>query len=269
MKYQEIITNSKFDPKQIGKPTSDIDEIASRVRTFINQNCKPWLKKSGGRIVYRGMAHESPTAFTRAVRSRRKPKDSSPTLHKMMNMMIQQVGGVANRSNSAFVTANYGEASAYGNAYIAIPVGEFRYTWSPEWQDWQVAFDEDYAMEDVIDLKKIRQKLTPQQWAVKYQQYKNDPDSFHHIFANSKSEFVEDTVQVMYYRMLRDSSPQTISQYIDPRKVKQFIVADKRLHEAIDSKHEIMIHCEKMLYIDEDFLQQVSEEYYDNWIKAK
>jgi hypothetical protein len=264
------VNENKFDPKQIGKLTSDIDELASRVRTFINQNCKPWLRKSGGRIVYRGMQHNTSTAFTRAIRTDRVPMDSSPMMHEVMNFMIQRVGGTANRSNSAFVINDYSSAWNYGgNVYVAMPVGEFTYTWSPQWGDWMSDFKDNEAWEDVIDFEKISQTLSPQRWEQMYQEYKRDPDRDHFGVKLSKSDFIEDTTIEMLYKMVDRGSAQEIIQHIDVEKVKQHINVDTGLPEAIRSTNEIMIHCEKMLYIDEDFLQQVSEEYYDNWIKAK
>ena len=265
MKAHQFVAENRFDPKYIGRPTDDMEELAARVKTYIDKNCQPWLRKSGGRIVYRGMGVLSLTAFTRAVRSRRKPVDSGATTHRLMNMMIQQVGGVANRSNSAFVTSDYHEAGSYGSAYIAMPVGNFNYTWSPVWTDWQQAFDEDDAWEDIIDYKKLRKLFTPQQWAQQHREYL---DRFRWAEYN-KREFVQDATHRMFHEILNTSSPTTTIQYIDPGQVKKLIVVDKNLSQAIEHKCEIMIHCEKMLYIDEDFLQQVSEEYYDNWIKTR
>lgn len=129
MKIVEIENNSE---EQI---------IANKIKT----ECGPWLSESqNGRLIfYRGtktIKQFSKHAFTTDVVQNREPRDSSPSATEAFNDAISLAGGVANRVNSVFMSSDYSTAMSYVNnssyVFVAIPIGEFHYTWSHEFLDW-------------------------------------------------------------------------------------------------------------------------------------
>ncbi len=126
------------------QPIAELDmqeaaiRAAAKVATFMKGKCQPWLKasKNGTLIVYRGISDRGGLAFTKKTREDREPKDTENDRHKAFDAAITAAGGVANRTNSLFCSANKARASIYGKVYVLIPVGLFNYTWSPEWSDW-------------------------------------------------------------------------------------------------------------------------------------
>jgi hypothetical protein len=117
---------------------------------FISANAKPWLSVSnnGHWVVYRGMRGQNDTVFTRPIRTDRKSMDTLEVRHQAFNAVIKSVGGIANRSNSAFVTSDANFAAGYGEPYVFIPLGDFHYTWSPVYRDWT----RDFTGNDLIKL---------------------------------------------------------------------------------------------------------------------
>jgi hypothetical protein len=79
--------------------------------------------------------------------------NTGPITNDLYNTIIAKLGGVANRSNSIFVTGKREEASGYGKAYIVFPIGNFNYTWSPAWADWYFAAN---TIVDVYQQGKIK-----------------------------------------------------------------------------------------------------------------
>lgn len=120
-----------------------------KLADYLKSHCQPWLAQTDGGInyVYRGANNigvSKGNAVIQAVRTDRKPRDSTQSAHRNFNAVIAAAGGTANRSNSMFVTGSAKSASQYGIEYIVIPLGNFHYTWSPIWGDW--TNDVDYTI---------------------------------------------------------------------------------------------------------------------------
>lgn len=123
-------------------------EAAINAAAFIKKNCQPWLAQTsnGMAMVFRGVQAAAklarkPTTFIEPVRTNRKPLNTDSDRHRIFNILIDKVGGVANRSNAIFCTSSQMEARFYGPVYIVLPMGPFHYTWSPEWLDWTMNLD--------------------------------------------------------------------------------------------------------------------------------
>jgi hypothetical protein len=227
MRLQELLENT-YEPNRIDYESSD--DLLDKVVGYIEDNCRPWLEAAEGRVVYRGVKHAG-LAFTRKVRQDRIPHDSSEEMHDLFNGLISLVGGVANRTNSAFTTAVEEEAMTYGDAYVAIPVGPFNYTWSPSWSDWftdLVSNDEGTGLLVAMLDYDRKQEL-----------------------ANTHIDTYD---EVSFKTIINPAN-------YDPEKVQRHIYADRRLKDAIDSGHEIMIACDTMLYIDSDFYRSRVRKY--------
>jgi hypothetical protein len=131
-----------YKPKNV--KLSDSEDSIAAIRKYIETNCKPWIRESGGKFVYRGInelyAHKP--VFTRNIRQNRRPTDSSLELHNLFNTIIGIAGGIANRTNSMFVFGSSFQTENYGHPFYVFPIGEFHYTWSPVWHDWYTARDD-------------------------------------------------------------------------------------------------------------------------------
>lgn len=122
-------------------PAQQLLDTANKVVKIIQQQCKPYLAEVGvkGPVMYRGTSYTGYAAI-QAIRTDRRPKDSSEKIHDEMNASIAAHNLVANRSNAAFVTGDRHTASDYGDrggggAHVSIPIGKFNYTWSPRMSD--------------------------------------------------------------------------------------------------------------------------------------
>lgn len=146
MKIHEIL---REDPQVPQEPEALAD--------FIKQNAQPWLSQTdqGYLIVYRGLKSQlsmyggplpwdRSVAFVKSIRGDRRTLNTSQASHAAFNAMIDSVGGLADRSNSAFVSSDRNVAEFYGRVYVFMPLGDFHYTWSPEYADWYQEFRPKY-----------------------------------------------------------------------------------------------------------------------------
>jgi hypothetical protein len=198
---------------------------------YMLEHCQPWIQAVGlNRIVYRG-TNTTNDVFVRAVRDDRKPRDSGQPIHELFNKLITMAGGIANRSNSAFLAGNSTSAGIYGNVRVAIPAGEFNYTWSPKWSDWYVDLVGTNLAFGQIMYPEMKHEL------VKRYREEMDPLSFTAPPAETRKAFNN----ILY----------DINNY-DPIAVKHTILADKNLIEAVESGYELMVKCPAVLYIEYD-----------------
>lgn len=122
------------------------EQDPTKLVEFVKENCQPWLQILGNnKPFYRGIKKTEPFELNDDSRMEmvepRDPRDSSRAATEVFNDAIKLAGGVADRTNSRFITSSYTTASSYagGNSeyvYVAIPVGPFNYTWSEELIDW-------------------------------------------------------------------------------------------------------------------------------------
>lgn len=205
-----------------------------RVAKFIDKHCYRWLSETRGglSVVYRGVKSSTYLAspgiakavFIKRIRSNRLPADTPATWTKTMDMAIHSVGGVADRTNSAFVSGHEDEAATYGKPYVFIPIGPFHYTWSREWIDW---------------------------WGTLI-----SGDRWENLF---KPEFVESHPDVDAYSI--DLPDKEIKAgLLPPHELNSFITADSNLYGAIISGHEIMISARAGLYINPQFYAKIYPE---------
>ncbi len=147
MKLYELLSEAPkrdaYSPKSFfGDDTNAKKVVLARgkkVAQFIKKECKPWFKESnsGKSKFYRGFQKgANEVAFTKKVRSNRRPKDSGAREHDGFNALIKLGGGKANRSNAVFASSDRYVAEEYGQVFVVIPVGEYNYTWHTYYDDW-------------------------------------------------------------------------------------------------------------------------------------
>lgn len=277
MRSKEFITESysigenKFGRKPIPKVAGilrkekpDLKTLAEITIRYIEKNCQPWLQSTKkDQIVYRSIVTpweqtEDNVVFTRAVRKDRLPMDSSPRLHGLFNTMIEMAGGVANRSNSAFVSGSYEQAGTYdGPVHVVMPVGNFRYTWSPYYEDWFQSFAEGAGEEKHLDLAFSKQKFKQENPYVDAEYKEHKQEWGRH--SDSKKEFIEEEFREWYKYKIETGDASAF----DQNNIKKLIKADTGLPQAIKSGNELMISASKMLYIrHEDFYKKYIEPVY-------
>lgn len=253
MRLDEILT----EPVP-GVTNSPQDDYVLNLRQFIQADCQLWLAASRGLLVYRGIhsAPENTPAFTREVRNDRKPLDSGLHQNRMFDFWLASAGSVSQRHNSAFVTGDMGNTSDYGKPFVVMPVGQFHYAWSPVMRDWHVdcasrtghVYGLTADAHRLVEIARSDQdlwweflaKLT--QWTGwDLTQVKSGPAAaVKHLIDQGDwfrvaSWFDEDTIM----------NPQNH----DPRKARDVVQVNEGLIDAIESRHEIMIRAQSMLYV--------------------
>jgi len=227
MKINEISPTTAKGPyglKQVTNPLKheDIERKAELIAAQILKQGSIWFEATKGVRVYRGVHFndEVPVAFVRKTRLDRKPRDTGSFRHKAFNALIAAGGGIANRSNSIFLTSDHTMAGFYGNIFVVIPLGAYNYTWSPVAKDWT----------NKLKYDKLISFLNP---AIVKTIYKKPLGPF------ELSAMLEKlTLQAKNY---------------DPKKVPKVIQADTGLSVALKKGTEIMVKCEKTLFINAYF----------------
>lgn len=251
----------------------DFSAMAQRVVDYMKKNAAPWMAqtKNGVLQVYRGVDDSGlgyTYTFTQNIRQDRRPKDTDKKRHQEFNQAIASVGGVANRSNAAFVSGDYNQAEPYGSVYVFVPLGDFHYTWSPEYADWTQDFET-----DELDLLKIRADYRKDPKALAYVKQRiqgayddalikaKQGNSSNKKYWNQKAQDLlnpkSETYKASAKYYLEDYTEEVggVSAEFDPKKVSREIYVDRDLARAIKSGHEIMLHAVTGLYIDHDFYQ--------------
>lgn len=125
-------------------PTDEGDIFTNTVRdklvAYIKEHAAPFLSECGGHIAYRGLMHgqmeeDQLVATVKTVRQDRRRRDSGRGEQEIMLKTIKDLGLTATRTNSIFVTGDRSLANSFGETAIAIPLGEFKYSWSPLLRD--------------------------------------------------------------------------------------------------------------------------------------
>jgi hypothetical protein len=246
-----------YSPREIipSELSDELDKEIDELAMFIERHCKPWLKQSGKELLYRGAKVKTlAPAFVKPVRKDRKPKDSSQGQQEFINKMIGMFGGKANRSNSAFVTGSWYTAKEYGHPFVVIPVGNFHYTWSKKVHDFY-----DYDWGDYLDLNALKAKFKPaydQLMATYRVRYKKTDAQILKMY-----KYDIDAEFRFYMRMKINNAPDNVRwnpEIYDTKRMKkdQLFICDKGLESAIRWEHEIMLACDQLLYIDNNFFNR-------------
>lgn len=121
------------------------NDLASEVHDYILKHAQPWLSQVNPAEfnLYRGLSYTYKRLFLQSMPENRQPKDTDPIRHEAYNAMIAAVGGKANRSNAIFGSPSVSHTAQYGTPYALIPLGDFTYTLSTDWEDWTQDLDID------------------------------------------------------------------------------------------------------------------------------
>lgn len=146
-------------------------EGSGEVKTIaeILDECAPFLRASEGKFVFRGLKNPTGalkmitpdgdvTVYRMEPRRDRRPLNIDEFTHTTVDDYMDEKFGFRGRSQGLFVTSSPNTASSYGDTYIILPRGEFRFIWSPKISD---LFMTRYnAMTDLDkELKKLKYQM--------------------------------------------------------------------------------------------------------------
>lgn len=269
-------------PQPIAMDSDGISiEQITLVANYIQENCSKWLAEtdSGRYTFFRGIKEntEKYLAFTLPVLTNREPRDSIRLGHDAYNAIIEAMGGTADRSNSVFAVSDYTTAKAYGahpsgQASIIFPIGDYSYTWSKAWDDWNIddidtlesfvgrymynipdlRADAEYAYEQLLDT--LQQQAANAQTEIARGQLESEITGLETW--QGKRDFIEEYIED------NNGSEAAHEAYTNPssyntKTLARTIMVDEDLCVAAEMKHELMIHCENVLYIDPGFYELV------------
>ena len=127
MKVAEVLAEAK-------QLTVDIDKITSQVK----RNCQPFLSQVMTPM-WRGLAWQQNkdvifgTVETQGYRS---PRDTPPIINTYMMSWLKEKSGIPFRQqHTLFGTGSETAARAFGIPFMAFPIGDFEYCWSPNVRD--------------------------------------------------------------------------------------------------------------------------------------
>ena len=139
MKFRDYITEQeKIDPIKVRE-----------LKQLLKRDCKKFLNESD-KLLWRGTFKTVKDWLTIAPRKDRSPMSTGWNMHEWADRYFQKYFGWKARSEGVFVSPKYHTASYYGNPCMFFPIGNYKYIWSPDIEDF--TFDVDGA----IASKKIK-----------------------------------------------------------------------------------------------------------------
>jgi hypothetical protein len=134
----------------------DIQDIID----FIQLECSPYFSQTDQQL-YRGMeTREDVVVYYQ--RADRKPVDTPPELHKVMDERFRQLFGHPYRSNALFTTGHVGFAAEYGpdgKPSIVILIGKFTFCWSQDIDDLYNIIPKMVNYDDPDIVKKVTKRV--------------------------------------------------------------------------------------------------------------
>lgn len=112
------------------------EDLSDEIIDEIKANCSKILGTYGKtkKFIYRG--EDSGTPFiSQEIPKNRKPRDSIPQFHDILNSSFKNIFGKNLRSESIFCIGSLSYASEFGFPYVIFPYDDFNVYWSPTIND--------------------------------------------------------------------------------------------------------------------------------------
>jgi hypothetical protein len=105
----------------------------------IQSDCSYYFDLNGHPVksppIYRGSDKSIRDYKIITPRKNRKPLDTPIEIHRELDKLFHKKFGWYVRSEGVFTTGSRASASEYGQPYIILPIGKFKYVWSPYIRD--------------------------------------------------------------------------------------------------------------------------------------
>lgn len=214
--------NEVFSPLLEDTESVEGDVLAD----FIRENCQPFLKLKPNPLknaLLRGIRGASYYPSVVDVLQNREPVDISINVQYGIDDELKKRGFVARRGNSIYCTGDYSIATGYGAVYMVFPIGDFSFTWSKA----------------VLDLVRLQDDIL-----TKYGLTTKTGKTFDLGRVPNKKLANSEGVVGNFDKIVDDLEYQTSD-----------------FDAAIQSGHEILINCQKVLYVpymDSDYRREIA-----------
>jgi len=237
MKAREFITEATWQDQV--KPAMKADkqiespEKVAQFFEYVKQNCGPFLKSIGGiknlnsYILYHGTFTKLNPAVILKVRKDREPVDTPLETQELIDDWFERASGIRFRESSIFAVGKHGSAIAYGNVAALMPIGNFNYAWSPIYDDLTGKLE-----------AFLERKMTKRQ--VDY----DDDDTI--ISGGAGMFFVRSDV----------TNPEYINEFMNRGDFR----INHGMIDAIQSHKEIMLDCDRVIVVSDNWLDRISEQ---------
>lgn len=134
MKIVEVI-DSKLD-------FNSVEDLSM----YLWKDCKQWFNECGGwdeafrNPLYRGAKRIVEPVVYFPPRTHRRPTDMDPHVSNEIDDIFKMHFGGRFRSEGYFATGAMMEAMGYGTVYYCFPAGDFKFCWSPEYEDMYMSY---------------------------------------------------------------------------------------------------------------------------------
>jgi len=272
----------------VAQPVADYvdqNDLADQLVKYLAKNASPWMNATnwGTLTFYRGVqSHQDRLYYRYKIRQNRRPRDSSEDYHQAYNAVIEVAGGVANRSNSAFITTNEQMAQNYGDVYVFMALGPFHSTYHRLWADWTAGVSvrelkplfkdtsvlmstkDDYGpwVENRMDEKaqaaekELDELLKRAKTEDSYQLRSRISALEYFISDKGRQQRYHEAIGDMYMMFERNKSLIRYPSSYDPKKVKKDMVIDGDLAEAAKERVEVMVHAKSAMLVREGLYEK-------------
>lgn len=264
------------------------------VQEILASKCQPYINDMGRLVhepngwftglLYRGADKLMSNYIIKKPHVDRKPKDTPVELSEKIDDMMEKKFGWRPRSQGVFATFDAGVAHEYGDPYIFIPCGTYKYIWSPEIEDM-------FSLVSKLasyNLKKFGMKSSwydeykapPDQGGVDYKGYwkfrgkKYTPKALGdeignfqvYLYSSTNEAYAfSDSYPIDVYRSPVWVPTVTFEQYQKSqfdKVAKSFKTSietymDTELKKASKTSHEIMFKCNEYVLIDPSMQEEV------------
>jgi len=273
MKFTEYITEaSKYELQVYGV----VQSLTKSCRPFIQE-----LRKSGGDLLWRGTYKSRTKSIVQVTpRQDREPKDMPKFLQDQLDDEFKKKFKWRPRSEGVFVTARFGDAQSYGDAYMFFPVGRYTYLYNPSITDLfgEVEDNDAAGYDDIEDYLNNKENDWEDEWEYDFGEGaqgeweydgigtgESDKDQAEHTAAEAEGIDVEDLDEVLLdwrpdvswesYKMEQRDAAET--HFDDFIKNTTMGYKNSNLSLAITRNVEIMFRCKSFYLVNRQFADAV------------
>lgn len=127
-------------------------KLNKKTLAMINRQCSEIINeyKQANGILLRGVVNLtseiSPNIYKKIPRTDRKPKDSNPESHEIIDKIFEKKFGWRPRTEGVFAITSPVNAAYYGSVCVFLPANGYKYIWSPKYKDLYSNFLNDIEM---------------------------------------------------------------------------------------------------------------------------